>query len=182
MKLLSLTSPVPLFVLSGFALAQPCEYDQALVDQMGEAVGREIVIDPRVCSFNGIPASEDIDYESLLVILKANNLVFETADLILIVPASLNSIPTRLLQENDPGVSDNEIVARVMEIPTEAAPSVTAPQLVPVLRPMMPIMAELTAIRDANTLIFVDRYDNIRRLTATAEELIESALSPTDNP
>lgn len=182
MKFIPLTSAVPLLILSGFALAQPCESDDALIEQLSEAIDREIVIYPSICSFEGITASDDIDKESLLAILKANNLAFETEDLILILPGSINIIPTRLLQENDLGVSDHEIVARVIRLPAEATQTVTAPRLVPLLRPMMPQIANLSAVRDTNTLIFIDRYDNIRRLTLILEEIVEQARPATVNP
>jgi len=156
---------------------------RTLVDQVARDLDKEIIIDPRVAGLWGVTTSADVDYDTLLGILRVNNLVaIETADQILIVPdANARSMPTRLLQEDDARVSDHEIVTRIIQLPenyTSDDDGETIPGavfLVPVLRPMMPQSAQLAAIPMTNTLVLVDHYDNIRRLTAVIREIVDGA-------
>ena len=75
-------------------------------------------------------------------------------------------------------MSDYEIVTRVIDTSgVKLAADGTAPggsiaaALVPALRPMMPQSAQLSAIPGTNKLVLVDRYDNVRRITAAIEAL-----------
>ena len=164
---------------------------RTLIEQVADDIDREIIVDSRIAGLNGITTSDDMDYETLLGILRLADLVaIETADQILIT-SSINSraMPTRLLQEDDRRVSDHEIVTRVIQIPeiqlsTGPAPAadaqnpppartLQATQLVPVLRPMMDQSAQLGSVPGTNALILVDRYDNVRRITAVLEEIID---------
>jgi type II secretory pathway component GspD/PulD (secretin) len=122
--------------------------------------------------------------------------VFETADQILIVSEqNARTAPSRMLQDDDSRVSDHEYVTRVITLPRlpdsslpaqptaagDANPSVAEPAsalsaatLVPSLRPMMSTAAQLAAVPNGNSLILVDRYDNVRRITAVVEALVDS--------
>lgn len=57
--------------------------------------------------------------------------------------------------------------------PDASARQLSAPQLVPILRPMMSTSAQLGAVPGGSSLILVDRYDNVRRITAVIEEIID---------
>ena len=48
---------------------------------------------------------------------------------------------------------------------------VSAAQLVPILRPMLPQYAHLAALPAANALIISDRFANLRRIEALAKSL-----------
>ena len=162
----------------------------ALIQQVAEDVDKEIIVDPRLRSSvgAGYTTKEDADYESLLAILRINSFaIIETADQLLIVPEQITrSSPSRILQDDDSRVSDHEIVTRLIKVPRfmevigendDGEPversSSLAPMLVPVLRPMLPQTAQLGAIPGANTLVIVDRYDNVRRITAIVEQIVE---------
>ena len=167
---------------------------RALVDQVSADLGREFIIDPRVAGVWGQTTNTDPDYETLLGILRTNNLIaVETADQILILPEqNARSMPTRILQDDDRRVSDHEIVTRIIDLPAfpvassaeptdpDAAnpfanvPATSATQLVPILRPMLPQTAQLGAVPNTNSLIIVDRYDNVRRITAVIDQIIDS--------
>ena len=168
---------------------------EALVRRLAQDLGREFIIDPRARSVRGATTSEDIDYDSLLGLLRVNGLVaIETADQILITPeANSRSMPTPILQGDDSRVSDHSVVTRVIDIPVFQQPArqvasaeadatsplaITNPssaaQFVPILRPMMSQSAMLGAIPGTNQLVMVDRYDNVRRITAIIEEILDS--------
>ena len=72
-------------------------------------------------------------------------------------------MPTRILQNDDPSVSDHEVVSRVISLNTDAA------ALVPIVRPLVPQYGHLAAV--GASLLIVDRYDNVRRITALVDEL-----------
>jgi general secretion pathway protein D len=165
-----------------------------LIDRVAAEVGKEIVVDPRVPSeMRGYTTNNAADYESFQALLRINGYVaIETSDQILVIPEqNFRTSPSRLLQQDDRNVSDHEIVTRVITVPalpdrrSEAeiqaqlasnpfAGSNTslAPQLVPVLRPMLSTAAQLAATPGTNQLIIVDYYDNVRRIAAIIDEIV----------
>jgi general secretion pathway protein D len=133
-----------------------------LIAQVAARENREFLVDPRVrARVRIIPPIEQPDFGVLLSVLRVHGYAaVEVEGRIQIVPDGLARwLPTRVLQRDDNSVSDDEIVTRVLSVP-----SGQAPQLVPVLRPMLPQNAHLAATAD-NRLIIVDRYDNVRRIT-----------------
>jgi general secretion pathway protein D len=182
-----------LLTASGPAMAQPADVAgenagtpiETLIEQLAEDMDREFVIDPRIRGIRSFATTDDIDYDTLLGILRISDVVaIETGDQIHVMPdANMRWQPTRILQEDDPGVSDHEVVTRIIKVPevgqvTRAQqgeaftePALQATQLVPILRPMMGQAAQLGAVPNTNALVVVDRYDNIRRITAVIEEI-----------
>jgi general secretion pathway protein D len=187
-------------LLAATASAQPATDTQStnildLIDRLAGDIDKEIIVDPRLSPDMSVFTTEaEPDYESLLGVLRLYGYVaLETADQILIVPEqNARSNPSRILQEDDRNVSDHEIVTRIISLPdmpdrrtaaqieaqTAANPFSSgggelAPQFVPVLRPMMPQSASLAAIPNMNKLVIVDRYDNVRRITAVIDEIIK---------
>jgi general secretion pathway protein D len=187
-------------LFSTVVLAQPSSEPRRtnmdnLIDRAAEEIGKEIIVDPRLPAESvGYTTDDDADYESFLALLRINGYAaVETDDQVLVIPDQMSrSNPTLILQKDDPSVSDHEIVTRIISLPqlpdrrseaqiraqTEANPFAGvggefAPQLVPVLRPMMSTAALLAAVPGTNKLIVVDRYDNVRRVTAVIEELIK---------
>lgn len=189
---------VPLLLVSSHAAAQPPESDEGvpittLIEQVAEDMDREFVIDPRIRGIMGITTGDDLDYDSLLGILRISGVVaIEVGDQIHVMPdRDMRVAPTRVLQEDDPRVSDHEVITRIIDIPEfpdlrpqsvvnaqmaanpfAAPPGSSAAQLVPVLRPMMSQAGQLGAIPNTNKLVLVDRYDNVRRITAVIEEIV----------
>ncbi len=78
---------------------------------------------------------EDITYPLLLSILRNNQLMAVVIDgRVNIVPESLaRMIPVALVNEDDPEVADDEMVSRVIQMNT-----MSAPQVAPILRPLLP--------------------------------------------
>ncbi len=145
-------------------------YDiRELVNRVAADSDMRFVLDPRVnarVDYEGAPI-ESITYPILLSILRVHGyMAVELGGEVSIVPdAQARSYPTRLLQSDDPSVSDHEVVSRVISLGIDAA------ELVPILRPTLPQYAHLAAF--GNNLLIVDRYDNVRRITALAHDLSE---------
>jgi general secretion pathway protein D len=152
----------------------------ALIDRIAEETGREVVYSDRLPTINSTERDAS-DYETLQAVLRTIGfMTVETGNQILIMPENVaRSSPTRVLQDDDRRISDHEFVTRVITVPSieiqtsDGVQTVDgAPQLVPILRPMLGNSAQLGAAQGTGKLIIVDRYDNVRRITEVIEELV----------
>jgi len=141
---------------------------QTLLEQFAASSGKKLLIDPRVrARVSAAPAIETPTYPELLSILRMHGyMAVEIEGRLNIIPdANARHMPTRLLQRDDRSIPDDEWVTRVLEVPGGQAP-----QLVPILRPMMPQAAHLAATMDGK-LVIVDTYANVRRITEIVNTL-----------
>ena len=150
----------------------------ALVQRVFAQLEREVVLDPRLPRdvYIGETALEDVTFPMLLSILRVYGLFAAEIDgRTFIMPnANARNTPTKLLQRDDPSVSDHEYVTRLIRVRGGAAGAdgderQGAAFLVPVLRVLIPVEGHLAAVGDH--LIVVDRYDNVRRITAIVAQL-----------
>jgi general secretion pathway protein D len=131
---------------------------------------RFVVADRRVPQeiYLGGIAVEDVDYAQLMTIL--SNLGFvamEVEGRVNIVPDPLaRSLPTRIVTPDAQGVPDYEVVTMIV-----ATANVGAPQLVPLLRPLIPQSGHFVAHAESNRLIIVDRFANARRIATLIAEM-----------
>jgi general secretion pathway protein D len=160
---------------------RPHEIDlYALIDRVADEVGKEIVYSRGAVAPLNSTAQGESDYETLKAALRTIEfMTVETADQILLLPeAEMRSAPTRVLQSDDRRVSDHEIITRVIDVPMleiETPDGViigSAAPFVPILRPMLGRNGQLGAVQGTNKLIVVDRYDNVRRISAVIEEIV----------
>jgi len=104
---------------------------------------------------------KDITYSTLLIVLFNNGLAAVTVgDITNIVVAPRvrqHALPT--IFADDDSIDAYEWVTRVVEVK-----NAHAPQLVPILRPLMPQMGHLVAHASSNTVVIAARYDNAKRL------------------
>ncbi|MGH7634775.1 MAG: secretin N-terminal domain-containing protein [Gemmatimonadaceae bacterium] len=133
-----------------------------LIESVARKSGKNFIVDPRVAG-NAILLGMDpakITYPQLLTILQVHGFVaIESDALVRIVPdAAGRSSPTPVIGANDKH-PDAEIVTRVVKVK-----SISAPQLVPILRALLPVSAHLAAYPCTNELVIVDSYANVRRL------------------
>ena len=153
----------------------------ALMDRLAVEMNKEFIIDVRLRGAQGMSTSrEGADYDSLLAILRSMGYAaIEVGDQIRIVPEAVaRSEPSPVLNEDDDRISDHTVVTRVIDVAdlqfTQPDGTVIegGPQLVPVLRPMMSTnVGNITSVPGSTKLIIVDRYDNVRRITAIVDEL-----------
>jgi general secretion pathway protein D len=143
-------------------------FKDADITQIAEAVaaatGKNFIIDPRVRAqvtmLSATPMSPAAFYEAFLSILQVYGFIAVPAgDVIKILPdANARQIPALDLPDHVSATSD-EIVTQVLDVK-----NVSAPQLVPILRPMIPQYGHLVAYPAGNILIITDHASNVNRM------------------
>ncbi len=137
---------------------------RSVISTVSEITGKNFIVDPRVKGkvtiISSKPMSDKVVYQVFLSLLQVHGFAAVPGDnAIKILPdatAKQNSLPTSA--DHTPG-KGSEMVTRVLEIE-----NVSAAQLVPILRPLVPQQGHLAAYAPSNILIISDRADNIRRL------------------
>ena len=172
LRLLVRCAPVLLAVMS-LASAQQAgritpNFKDADITQIAEAVsaatGKNFIMDPRVRAqvtmLSSTPMSPPAFYEAFLAILQVHGFIAVPAgDVIKILPdANARQIPSVDLPDHVSSSSD-EIVTQVIDVK-----NVSAAQLVPVLRPLIPQYGQLAAYPASNILIISDRANNVNRI------------------
>jgi type II secretory pathway component GspD/PulD (secretin) len=141
-----------------------------LLERVERASGKRFLVDRRVGSriYLGTVDPNDVTYPVLLQIFWVNGFAaFESEGLVKVVPdANMRFYETRIVQTDDASIPPDEFVTRVL-----ATVNVGAPQLIPILRPLMPQAAHLAAHSDSNQIILMDRYANVQRITAIVRAL-----------
>jgi len=141
-----------------------------IVASLSSRTNKRFIIDPRVraiVTLVGLNA-RDVDYPLLLRILSVHGFSAHERDgVIEILPDALDrQTPSPLVAANKIRALDAEIVTAILQVK-----NISAAQLVPILRPMMPQRAHLAACVDRNALIIVDQAANVRRIVAITETL-----------
>ncbi|HJP39185.1 MAG: type II secretion system secretin GspD [Gammaproteobacteria bacterium] len=131
-----------------------------VIEAVGEVTEKNFIIDPRVKAqvtmLSSVPMSADAFYETFLSILQVYGFVaIPAGDVIKILPDS----NARQMAGN--GLTDlgDDIVTQVINIH-----NVSAAQLVPILRPLIPQYGHLAAHPASNMLIISDRAANVTRM------------------
>ncbi|MEN8178067.1 MAG: type II secretion system secretin GspD [Pseudomonadota bacterium] len=136
----------------------------ALIKTVSEHTGKNFVIDPRVKGqvtvISAHPMEREEFYAVFLSILEVHGFsTVPAGDVIKIVPnvkAKQVGIPTGDTDDQLPG---DQVVTRIIQVK-----NVTAAQLVPILRPLIPQEGHLAAYPSTNVLIISDRRQNVDRL------------------
>jgi general secretion pathway protein D len=150
-------------------------YKDADLGQIIEAVsavtGKNFIVDPRVRAqvtmLSSTPMSPAAFYEAFLSILQVHGFVaVPSGDVIKIIPdANARQVPGDDLPSSVSATSD-EIVTQVV-----AVKNVSAAQLVPILRPLIPQYGHLAAYPAANMLIISDRASNVNRIVRIIQRI-----------
>lgn len=140
-----------------------------LIESVSKKSGKNFVLDPRV-SGNAVLVGIDlakVTYPELLTILQVNGYAaIESGGLVRVIPdTNARSAPSPLIDGNDKR-PDAEIVTRVIRVK-----SLSAPQLVPIMRSLLPQNAHLAAVQCTNELLVVDTYANVRRIESIVASL-----------
>ncbi|HEY2809736.1 MAG TPA: secretin N-terminal domain-containing protein [Steroidobacteraceae bacterium] len=153
---------------------------ERLTGIIAKKTGKRFVLDPHVhggISLIGVEPGE-ISYPEFLAILNAYGYAaVEDGKLVRIVPdANLRQFPTPIITPKDTRLP-YEYVTQVI-----AVKYISAAQLIPILRPMIPIYGHLAAYPESNMLIISDYYANLRRIEAIIRDLDnpETAKSRTN--
>ena len=144
---------------------------------------KRFLIDPRVrasVALVGLDA-RDVTYPLLMTILNVHGFTAHERDGVVVVEpdASARQIASPLVPAENIRASDAEFVTVILPLK-----NISAGQLVPILRPMMPQQAHLAAAVERNALIIVDGAANVRRMVAIAEALdrLPAIAGPADIP
>jgi len=135
---------------------------QQIIEAVSEVTGRNFVVDPRVTAkvtmLSSTPMSPDAFYEAFLSILQVYGYVaVPSGDIIKILPdTNARQMPG---WEGSNGRRADDIITRVVVVT-----NVSAAQLVPILRPLIPQYGHLAAHPSSNMLIISDRSANVDRV------------------
>lgn len=137
----------------------------SIIDAVSQITGKTFLLDPRtrgvqVTILSSTPVSPDAFYQIFLSILAVHGFIAVPAgNVIKILPdANARQLPADDLPARVSGESD-ELVTQVI-----AVHNVSAAQLVPVLRPLIPQYGHLVAYQPSNMLIISDRAANVNRM------------------
>ena len=137
---------------------------QTLIDLVAEETGTNFIVDPRVRGrvtlVSGRPVARDELFDLFHGVLRVYGFAAIPSEAaVKIVPdvqAKQAEIPNLFAQEP---VRDDEIVTHVIH-----TKYVTAAQLVPILRPLVPQGGHLAAATESNSLVIADGVANVRRI------------------
>jgi general secretion pathway protein D len=159
-------------------------YKDADLGQIIEAVsavtGKNFIVDPRVRAqvtmLSSTPMSPAAFYEAFLSILQVHGFVaVPSGDVVKIIPdANARQVPANDLPSRLSSTSD-EIVTQVV-----AVKNVSAAQLVPILRPLIPQYGHLAAYPAANMLIISDRASNVNRMVRIIQRIDQTGDEEID--
>ncbi len=146
-----------------------------VIEAVGAATGRNIIIDPRVRAqvtmLSSTPMSPDAFYEAFLALLQVHGFVaVPSGNVTKVIPdANARQVPGNDLPGRVSATSD-EIVTQVVQVR-----NVSAAQLVPILRPLIPQYGHLAAYPSANILIISDRANNVNRMLRIIQRIDQAS-------
>jgi general secretion pathway protein D len=159
-------------------------YKDADLSQIIEAVsavtGKDFIVDPRVRAqvtmISSSPMSPEAFYQAFLSILQVHGFVAVPAGKVIkILPdANARQMPANDLPSSVSSSSD-EIVTQVITVK-----NVSAAQLVPILRPLIPQYGHLAAYPASNMLIISDRASNVNRMARIIERIDQTGDEEID--
>lgn len=144
---------------------------RAVIQTISILTGKNFIVDPRVQGnvtlISQKPMTPDEMYQVFLSMLQLLQFsAIPAGGVIKVVPAEEGAALTHQLATSAaPGVGE-EIVVRVLPVKR-----VSATELVPVLRPLMPQTASITAYPPSNSLILAGTASNIQRLSQIVAQM-----------
>jgi general secretion pathway protein D len=153
---------------------------QQIAETVALATGKTFLIEPRVRAqvtlISSTPMSPDAFYQAFLSILQVYGFVaLPAGDIIKIMPdATARTMPGDDLPDRVSNTSD-EIVTQVIQVK-----NVSAAQLVPVLRSLVPQNGHLVGYQPSNILIITDRAANVSRIQKIVRRIDQAGDSEVD--
>ncbi len=136
-----------------------------IIEAVSQITGKTFIVDPRVRAqvtiLSSTPMSPDAFYETFLSILQVHGFVaVPSGNSIKIIPdANARQLPGQEDLGDRVKTDSDEFITQVI-----AVRNVSAAQLVPVLRPLIPQYGHLVAYPASNMLIISDRASNVSRM------------------
>ncbi len=151
-----------------------------IIQAVSEVTGKNFIIDPRVNAkvtmLSATPMSPAAFYEAFLSVLQVYGYVAVPAGKVIkIIPnTDARQLPSIDLP-NDVSSTSDEIVTQIITMK-----NVSAAQLVPLLRPLIPQQGHLAAYPTGNMLIISDRASNVNRIMRIIQRMDESGDEPVE--
>ncbi len=151
-----------------------------IIQAVSEVTGKNFIIDPRVNAkvtmLSATPMSPAAFYEAFLSVLQVYGYVAVPAGKVIkIIPnTDARQLPSIDLP-NDVSATSDEIVTQIITMK-----NISAAQLVPLLRPLIPQQGHLAAYPSGNMLIISDRASNVNRIMRIIERMDESGDEPVE--
>jgi general secretion pathway protein D len=151
-----------------------------IIEAVSAVTGKNFIVDPRVRAqvtmLSSTPMTPAAFYEAFLSILQVHGFVaVASGDVVKIVPdANARQLPANDLPSRVSSTSD-EIVTQVI-----AVRNVSAAQLVPILRPLIPQYGHLAAYPSSNMLIISDRAANVSRMVRIIQRIDQTGDAEID--
>jgi general secretion pathway protein D len=151
-----------------------------VIQAVSEVTGKNFIIDPRVNAkvtmLSASPMSAAAFYEAFLAVLQVYGYVaLPAGKVIKIIPnTDARQLPSIDLPSSVSSNSD-EIVTQIITMK-----NISAAQLVPMLRPLIPQQGHLAAYPSGNILIISDRASNVSRIMKIIERMDESGDEPIE--
>ena len=136
----------------------------SLIATVSEVTGKNFIVDGRVKGkvtvISSSPMTAEGLYETFLAVLQVNGFAaIPAGEAIKIVPETNARQDGGTLTHSGRGLPIDEVVTHVYQIQ-----NISAAQLVPILRPLVPQWGHLAAYQPSNMLIISDRAANVVRL------------------
>jgi general secretion pathway protein D len=151
-----------------------------IIQAVSEVTGKNFIIDPRVNAkvtmLSATPMSPAAFYEAFLAVLQVYGYVAVPAGKVIkIIPnTDARQLPSIDLPNEVSSTSD-EIVTQIITMK-----NISAAQLVPLLRPLIPQQGHLAAYPAGNMLIISDRASNVSRIMKIIQRMDESGDEPVE--
>jgi general secretion pathway protein D len=149
-----------------------------IIQAVSEVTGKNFIVDPRVNAkvtmLSATPMSAGAFYEAFLSVLQVYGYVAVPAGKVIKIVPNTDSrqLPSRDLPDQINSTSD-ELVTQIITLK-----NISAAQLVPLLRPLVPQYGQLAAYAAGNMLIISDRSSNVSRILRIVERMDESGDEP----
>ena len=145
----------------------------SLIATVAKNTGRKFVLDPRVRAAVKLVGAEPsrVTYDELLTILDTYGYTaVDSGSYIQVFPnAMVRFQPLPIVTANDKRPAD-EYVTTVIHVK-----SLSAAELVPILRPLVPQNGHLAAMPCSNDLVMVERFANVRRMESIIKAMDKGA-------
>lgn len=154
---------------------------RAVIAEVSHITGKNFLVDPRVQGKISIvsskPLANDALYQVFLSMLQVSGYAaVPDGDIVKVIPNM--DAKTASYDVNDP----RRITAKGDEVLVEVIPvlNVPAEQLIPVLRPLMPQWANVSAYIPSNMVILSGRANNIKRMASIIKQVDSSTARGVD--
>jgi len=149
----------------------------SVINEVSQETGKNFVVDPRVNGKISLVSSKPLRknevYDVFLSVLSLLGYsAIPSGNVVKIIPnLESGEMPTRVASARSPGKGD-EVVVRV--IPLE---NVTAAQLIPVIRPLLPQWSSVASYNPGNVIILLGRAANLERILNIIQDVDRASNS-----